>query len=64
MAMWVKAKRKDVIWIGNAKLIIESLGEQKVTLLVEGPEGTTIEREAFIRRKNPSDPRLPENIKK
>jgi hypothetical protein len=65
MALSIKAKRYDVFWVnGSTKITVEGLGDQRVKLLVEGPEGVRVEREAFIRKKNPTDPRLPENLKK
>lgn len=65
MALKIKAWRGDVFWIdGTTKVTIESVGERKVVLLVENPNGATIEREDFIRKKNQGDPRLPENVKK
>ena len=65
MALRIKGWRGDVFWIdGSTRVTVESVGERKVVLLVENPNGATIEREDFIRKKNPSDPRLPENVKK
>jgi hypothetical protein len=65
MALSINAKRYDVFWVGGStKITVEGLGDRKVKLLVEGPEGVLVEREAFIRKKNPTDPRLPENRKK
>lgn len=65
MALEIKAKRDDVFWIGGStKITVEGLGDRKVKLLVEGPEGVRVEREAYIRKKDPTDPRLPENLKK
>jgi hypothetical protein len=65
MALSINAKRYDVFWVGGStKITVEGLGDRKVKLLVEGPEGVRVEREAFIRKKNPTDPRLPENLKK
>ena len=63
MALKIKAWPRDVFWIdGTTKVTVESVGERKVVLLVENPNGATIEREDLIRKKNPDDPRVPENV--
>ena len=47
----VKRKRGEAVWIGQTRVVVESLGNGKVRLAIDAPAGMQIMREELLTQK-------------
>jgi sRNA-binding carbon storage regulator CsrA len=56
MALVIKRVEGESLWIGEAKITIERVGDRRVVLSVEAPPEIQIVRQELLAREYPDDP--------
>lgn len=56
MALVIKRVEGESLWVGEAKITIERIGNRRVVLSVEAPPDIQIVRQELLAREHPDDP--------
>jgi sRNA-binding carbon storage regulator CsrA len=58
MALVIKRLEGESVWVGDARITVERVGDRRVVLSIKAPDDVQIIRHELLVREHPDDPTL------